>query len=194
MTEDQEPLQPGALLRWGSGIYLALAVAAVLWLGLRNGTIPLGLFFDRETWFIDVAAGAGVAATVVGLWQLGIKLLPSARELERAIARILGPLSTSEVITLAILSGFAEELFFRGAVQSQWGLVPASLLFALLHIGPGREFRLWTVFALVAGLALGALMLWRGNLLAPALAHVSVNLVGLSRLPKASPESAAQDT
>lgn len=192
MTEDQEPLPAGALLRWGSWIYLALAIAAVLWLGLHSGTIPLGLFFNRETWLIDVAAGAGVAAIVVGLWQLGIKVLPSARALERAIGRTLGPLSTSEVITLAILSGFAEELFFRGAVQSHWGLVPASILFALLHMGPGREFRLWTVFALVAGLGLGALMLWRGNLLAPAVAHVSINLVGLSRLPKASPESATQ--
>ncbi len=177
----------GALLRWGSWIYLVLAVAAVLWLGLRDGLIPMALFFDRTTWLLDLAVGAAAAAAVIGLWQLGLHLLPSARALERTIAETVGPLSGAEVVTLAVLSGFAEELFFRGAVQSQWGIVPATLLFALLHMGPGREFRLWTVFALLAGAALGALMIWRGNLLAPTVAHFSVNLVGLARLRKRTP-------
>lgn len=180
-------MQPGALVRWGSRIYLVLAVAAVLWLGLRDGAIPLVLFFDRDAWLVDLAAGAGAAAALIGFWQLGLLLLPGARALEKVIAETIGPLSTAEVITLASLSGFAEEVFFRGAVQSQWGILPATVLFALLHIGPGREFRLWTLFALVAGAALGALMIWRGNLLAPAAAHFAVNVVGLLRLQKRTP-------
>lgn len=181
-------MPPGALLRLGSWVYLALAIAAVLWLGLRDGAIPVALFLDRDAWFLDLAVGAGAAVAVVGIWHLGLLLLPSARELERAIAETVGRLSTTEVITLAILSGFSEELFFRGAVQSQWGIVPATALFALLHMGPGREFRLWAVFAVIAGAVLGALMVWRGNLLAPAVAHISVNLVGLLRLQRPTTE------
>ncbi len=178
----------GALLRWGSWIYLALAIAAIVWLGLRAGAIPVTLFFDRGAWWIDLATGVLAATTIVGFWHLGLRALPSARALERTMQETIGPLSTSEIVTLAVLSGFAEELFFRGAVQSHWGVVPATILFALLHAGPGREFRLWSVFALFAGSVLGALMIWRGNLLAPAVAHVAINLFGFTRLQRAPPK------
>ena len=47
-----------------------------------------------------------------------------------------------------------------GAGKSTIGAAVATGLFALLHMGPGREFRLWTVFALVAGALLGGLMVW----------------------------------
>lgn len=181
-----DPLPPGVLLRWGSRLYLALAVAAILWQGLREGTIPLGLFFDRSSVLADLAVGLSAAAVLVGLWQLGRLTLASARSLEESIAATLGPLTLAEIVTLSILSGFSEELFFRGAVQAQLGIVPATLLFALLHMGPGREYRTWTVFALLAGAALGSLMLWRGSLLAPVVAHVGVNLIGLVRLQRSA--------
>jgi membrane protease YdiL (CAAX protease family) len=87
-----------------------------------------------------------------------------------------------EVVGLALLSGFSEELFFRGAVQLSWGYLPATLLFAVLHTGRGREFRVWTGAALLSGLVLGGLVLWRGDLLAAMTAHAVVNAVGLERL------------
>ena len=71
-------MPPGTLLRWGSWIYLALAVTAVLWLGLRDGAIPLALFFDLGAWWADLAAGGLAAAAIVGLWHLGLLALPSA--------------------------------------------------------------------------------------------------------------------
>ena len=99
-----------------------------------------------------------------------------------------------EIVALALLSGFAEELFFRGAVQGAWGWLPATVLFTLLHTGPGSTYKAWTAFAGVAGLALAGLMLWRGNLLAPILAHVVVNAVNLNQLagePGTKPSGAA---
>jgi membrane protease YdiL (CAAX protease family) len=99
----------------------------------------------------------------------------------------------SEVVALALLSGFAEELFFRGAVQGSWGWLPATVLFALLHTGPGPAFRLWTLFAAVAGLVLGALMIWRGNLLAPVVAHGLLNGINLGRLVRRERGSSSVD-
>lgn len=90
-----------------------------------------------------------------------------------------------------MLSGFAEELFFRGAVQGSWGFVWATLLFALMHTGPDRAFRLWTLFALLAGALFGGLMLWRGNLLAPVTAHFVVNAVNLRRIAVSEPPARA---
>ena len=171
-------------MRWAAVLYLVLAVGAVVWLGLRDGAISASLFIRSETALSDLGLGVAAGALLVGGWQLGVWLLPTARRLERLVAETLGPLGTSEALVLAVLSGFAEELFFRGAVLSQWGLLPATLLFAILHLGPGREFWLWTLFALIAGLLLGALVLWRGTLLAAVVAHVSVNAIGLLRLRK----------
>ena len=118
------------------------------------------------------------------VWVLARQSLPAARKLETELAELLGPLNTGEVLALALLSGFAEELFFRGAMQGAWGWLPATLLFALLHAGPGTAYRIWTVFAAIAGLTLAGLMLWRGNLMAQVVAHVLVNGVNLDRLSR----------
>lgn len=119
---------------------------------------------------------------MVVVWRTGARFLPAARELEGRIGGILGPLGREEVVALAVFSGVAEELFFRGAVQGSWGWVWATVLFAVLHTGPGRAFGLWTLFAAVAGGLFGGLMAWRGNLLGPIVAHFLVNALNLGRL------------
>ena len=135
-----------------------------------------------------VAATAAIGALLSGAWELARRRLPSARTVEHHFAEVLGPITVSEAIALAVLSAIAEEFFFRGAVQDAWGFLPAAALFALLHLGPGRELRLWTLFAALAGLVLGGLVVWRQSLLAPTVAHALVNGIGLSRLAVARQE------
>jgi membrane protease YdiL (CAAX protease family) len=179
-------LAHGRFYRLAWGLYLAMALAGVVWIGLREGIIPLGLFVDRREWWLDLLLGFGAAALLLGVWAGAERVLPQARDLEEKIAALLGPLTRSEAVGLAVLSGFAEELFFRGAVQGSidgvGGWVLASIIFGLVHTGPGRAFLLWTLFALSAGFLLGGLMVWRGNLLGPVVAHFVVNAVNLSRL------------
>ena len=127
---------------------------------------------------------------LLGGWELARARVPRARALEAQIAGLLGPLQPVEAVALALLSGFAEELFFRGAMQAAWGWVPATLVFALLHAGPGPAYRIWTVFALVAGLLFAAVVEWRGNVSAAVLAHVLVNTVNLQRLSRLQPAAA----
>jgi membrane protease YdiL (CAAX protease family) len=164
--------------------YLVLAIAGALWVGWREGTILPTLFVDPQSWWLDALIGVAVGGFLIGLWRVVRHKLTSARELEQQLAELLGPLDRHEIVALALLSGFAEELFFRGAVQGAWGWFPATVLFTLLHTGPGSTYRAWTAFAGVAGLTLAGLMLWRGNLLAPVLAHVVVNAVNLDQLVK----------
>jgi len=193
---DGEDIRPSAarLYRVAWAVYLLLAIAGAVWLGLSGEGAHEGLalrqFLDPETWWADLLWGLGAGGALLGLWLAGRTLLPMARELERAIASLLDGLSPPDALALALISGFAEELFFRGAVQGSWGIVAATLLFALLHTGPGRPFLLWTLFALVAGALFGALALQRGNLLAPITAHVLVNAVNLSRLTRKEPTKA----
>jgi membrane protease YdiL (CAAX protease family) len=173
-------------LAWA--FYLILAISGAVWIGWRDGSIRRGHFFNPETWWLDAAIGVGAAALLLALWEAGRRIFPTARELEQRLAELLGPIELSEVVGLALLSGFAEELFFRGAVQGSWGWLPATVLFALLHTGPGPAFRLWTLFAAVAGMVLAALMIWRGNLLAPVVAHGLLNGINLARLVKSKKE------
>ncbi len=162
--------------------YLTLALVGALWVGVREGRVALELFLDPASWWRDLAAGAGAGVLLISIWRGARRLLPSAKILEAELAKLLGPLSSSEIVGLAILSGFAEELFFRGAVQGTWGWIPATILFALLHAGPGPTYRVWTAFAAIAGVTLAWLMIWRGSLLAPVVTHVLVNGVNLQRL------------
>jgi hypothetical protein len=106
------------------------------------------------------------------------------RELEDVMRRWFGSVDASQVFVLALISGFSEELFFRGALQSSLGWIWATLIFTLLHSGPGRVFRVWTAFALVAGLLFAALVHYRDNLLAATVAHFLVNWVNLHGLTR----------
>jgi membrane protease YdiL (CAAX protease family) len=90
-------------------------------------------------------------------------------------------------VSLAVISALAEELFFRGALQAAIGFLPAAVLFALMHAGPGKGFRVWTLFALAGGLALGALVALRGPLGGAIVAHLMVNGVNLVRLARRAP-------
>ena len=154
--------------------YLVLALAGVAWVGWR-GDLSWRLFINPATWWRDLAAGVAAAFGLIGLWALARRWLAAARQVEAYIAGVMGEVAPDEVFALALISAIAEELFFRGGVQGSWGWLWASALFAALHTGPGRAFRVWTLFALVGGGLFGALTWWSGNLLAAIVAHGVVN-------------------
>ena len=147
--------------------YLLLAASAVVWIGMRRGhhrrrDVLRSVALAGSTSLWGVAAGL----SLVALWWLVGRRLPLARGASRSCsASVLGLARRHQAIGLALLSGFAEELFFRGAVQDAWGFWLATALFAALHTGRERGLLVWTAFALVAGLLFGGLVLWRGNLL-----------------------------
>jgi hypothetical protein len=176
------------IYRLGWAFYLALSVAGLVWVGVRERGIGVGLFLDPASWPLDLGLGLGSALALAALWELAHRLVPAAQRLSRELAVTIGPIPTSEALALALLSGVGEELFFRGALQGSIGLWWASAIFALLHTGPGRAFRVWTLLAAAAGLALGGLVLWRGDLLAAIVAHAAFNALGLVRLSRLAAE------
>ena len=115
-TAPQAPprLPGGKLYRLAWAFYLILALVAVVWIGLREGTISLALFARWPGALVDVGLGAGAGLVLIGLWALARRMLPSARRLEAELRHLLGPVESSEIFALAILSGLAEEIFFTG--------------------------------------------------------------------------------
>jgi membrane protease YdiL (CAAX protease family) len=129
------------------------------------------------------AAAWGVGATVP-LFASFLMLFGRAggalHEIRQILLELLGPPLAAcrwyELVGLALLTGFSEELLFRGVLQEwmgRWGvvfgLVGSNVLFGLAHfITP-----LYALIAGVLGMYLGALYRWpaEGNLVAPMLTH-----------------------
>ncbi len=175
--------------------YLVLAIVALLWLGFERGRLGMELFVDPEGWWIDLGAGIVIGGALLLFWWTLRRSFVAARALEDELTLLLAPLTVTEAVALALISALAEELFFRGALQGAIGALPAAVLFALLHAGPGKGFRIWSLFALAGGLALGALVALRGPLGGAIVAHFlvnGVNLVRLVRLARRAPPPLAE--
>jgi membrane protease YdiL (CAAX protease family) len=64
-------------------------------------------------------------------------------------------------------------------VQQEFGILIASIVFGLAHVGPDRRFLLWTAWAVLAGVVFGVLFETTGGLLAPLTAHAAHNAATL---------------
>jgi len=165
-------------------VYGTLAAGALAWSGWSSLDGAASLFVHPSPWLtlhpaiaaaVSAALGVGLALLVVFLSRVLVRRTLWARNLHLAFRDVLGPMPSSTILAYAVASGVAEELFFRGAMQAAVGLVPAAIVFGLLHVGPSRRFVPWTVTAVVMGFVLGALYSLTGSLVGPILAHVVIN-------------------
>lgn len=158
-------------LFYGVGLLLPALVLRAVWF---DGWLHAGDLDLPSAAPVLAAAGGTIVLLVVTPRFMRFEW---ARRIAELIAALFGPLTPSRAVWLGVVSGFCEELLFRGALQPMIGLIPASILFALVHLVGG-----WWVFALAMGLALGALYQWDGNLWPCVLAHALLNAVNLYRM------------
>ena len=157
------------------GVYGTLAAIAVGWDVLRSGPSGLLPSADAMAEAPAVALGLAFAALVIGASRLLEQRFHWARRLSRDIALLIGPLSTAQIAVFSAASGLAEEMFFRGAMQPTLGLWVTSLIFGVCHGYFDRRLAPWAAMAAATGLGLGWLAELTGSLLAPVLAHFTIN-------------------
>jgi membrane protease YdiL (CAAX protease family) len=169
------------------GFYLALAIVGFGWHAVSEGS--------NDLWRTDLGRPAIwlLLGPLLGL-LFGLLVVRAMRwleprhpwmgELSEEFADIFGRASRGEVIWLAASSAVGEEILFRGAMMDAWGLLPSSLVFALLHLPPRRSLWPWTASAAILGLSLGALTLATGNLGAAVLAHFTINALNLAYITR----------
>ncbi len=163
-------------VRFAALFYGFLALVAALWCGLRDFDVRL----LGESPAASVLLGLLTAAGTVSLGILAYRFLPSLREISEELApRLVDGADSTSLVLVSIFSGVGEEAFFRGALQQEFGLVVASLLFGLAHVGPDRRYLVWTAWAVLAGFVFGFLYDVSGGLLAPILAHTAHNAATL---------------
>jgi uncharacterized protein len=162
-------------------VYGPLTVAALVWARIGGGRLAWSLeahslsatYAARLA--LSLGLGLALALTVVAVTPRLVERTEWARALHLELRVIISPLSSAEISILAITSGFAEEIFFRGAMQPILGLVPTSLIFGAVHIGPKPLYFAWTTWAFVMGLLFGLIFDLTGVLWGPILAHVWIN-------------------
>jgi membrane protease YdiL (CAAX protease family) len=185
-TTPARPPHAGPLIRAEVAASAVLLAASAAW-SLARGVDVLGAIRPSAA-AVAQGVGAGVALAltlplVTAPWARRVLLLRGLKRAWDALESGLGPgLRIREVVVLAVCSGISEEMFFRGVLLPELGLVASSALFGLLH-PLGVAYVLW---ATAAGAGLGALYLATGSLLAPALAHGTYNLIALGYLRRRS--------
>ena len=168
-------------------VYGTLTVIGVLWCVWAGRPWPflhpepLALGLDASAWepwvrhAISLVCGGALAMATVWLNARLVRRAAWARELHIGFRELLGRLESPTILALALSSGIGEEVFFRGALQPAVGWVIASLIFGLVHIGPGRRFLPWTIWAVLMGFLLGGIFELTGSLVGPLVAHVWIN-------------------
>ncbi len=135
----------------------------------------------------SLAGGIAFAVLVVVLSRVTVQRFEWARRLHLELRPFAQGLDLTGILVLAVLSAAGEELLFRGLLQPWMGLWPQALLFGLAHQMPGPSRWIWVSWALLVGLALGALFEVTGSLLGPLVAHALVNGLNLNFLKHHEP-------
>jgi membrane protease YdiL (CAAX protease family) len=184
MSYDASPPPPLSRASLVIGLYAAMGIVAFLIAAGRGDPDLYRLGGHPEAWQLCAAPVLGglLGLAVVGLTRLATRHYQWARDLHTSFRDLLGPLMLKEIVILALASAIGEELLFRGALMPWVGVWIQAIVFALLHVGPGRRFLPWTVSALVLGLAFGYLAQWTGNLGGPIAAHFAINFLNLRHI------------
>lgn len=160
---------------------LLLTILALVWMSIQGLAFQLG----PDGWLANIAFGL-VFAVLFALanyallrWAPDVWGVRSIRQLYCTTLRpLFAEVGPCDVVIIAVAAGIGEELLFRGALQLEVGLVPASVIFGLLHTGARGTFA-FGCWVAVMGAALGGLSIVTDGLLAPIVAHAAYDAAAI---------------
>ena len=174
-----QPAQPAQLLRLGIILGVAMIALGAL-IGILRGNDLLEMWFGNHIPLVDIGGGLLIGLSVgIFMWFMG-KYVQGFHAIRRKLIETLDfkALQWWHVIILSLWAAFPEEIFFRGALQPLLGIALVAVIFGALH----SVTRLYFIYATLAGLGLGLLVQWRGDLWMAIAAHFAVDFVGLGFL------------
>ena len=176
---------PGAT----SFYWLTLALAAVWTVGaLLSGPLHLGRITWRDRATRPVVSAAATGLVLGGVFLLGGLVVRNIPPIAEPITRVLEYTTAGSlllIVLIALVNGFAEELFFRGALYTALGrfypVAVSTVLYAAATLATGN---LMLGFAgLVLGTVCGLQRRATGGVLAPVLTHMVWGLIMVVALP-----------
>jgi uncharacterized protein len=158
---------------------ILLAVSFILGLFIYR---DLSFFYDLFNWqdrdILKMGVTTGLLVVLLDL--LLMKVLPNKFYDDGGLnERIFQNRNVFHIAIIALIVSYSEELLFRGIIQTQFGLIAASVIFALIHY---RYLFNWFLFCNIVTLSfvIGLLYSWTGNLAVTFTMHFIVDfLLGL---------------
>ncbi|WP_243060549.1 type II CAAX prenyl endopeptidase Rce1 family protein [Nocardioides sp. SR21] len=170
-------IEPGSAWFYPSALALAATWAAG---AFASGPVPLG---ERT-----VVRPLLVGALLAGVFLLGALVLRELSLFDDQVSSVTayadrgsGPL----IVAVTLVTGLAEELFFRGSVYAAFTRRPvlgSTLVYAVVTLATGNVALV--AAAAVLGLVVGLERRSSGGVLAPAITHMTWSLVMLLALPQ----------
>ena len=149
------------------GAFIVAVVLARVW--------GIALFPLTEAPLRDMAIGTVAASVpfilfIFALSEAG-RAIPLLGSVRKIIQERIGPLFASarlvDIFLISLAAGIAEELLFRGVIQTKGGIVAASILFGALHwVTPA-----YALMATVMGFYIGLVYHFGHSLLIPVQLH-----------------------
>jgi len=176
-TTQVSRLPPSRMGQWAvlmAGASLLVGLPWIRWAQER----PLERALIGETPLHDSLIGLTTGTLLALLAWTAFLYIPPLR---RALCRLhevvtLEALTPGWILVTAFSAGVGEEVLFRGVLQPHLGLWLTSLLFGLAH----PLSYTYVAYATLAGLVLGWLTWFTGNLVAAMVAHTVVDAIMLA--------------
>jgi membrane protease YdiL (CAAX protease family) len=166
-----------ALLTQGVLIITAWALSHLLNIPPQWGEVPRDVLLG-----IAGALGLAVANYLLLLYAPPFWLVRGVRAVyHEVLVPLFSRLGATSIIVLGAVAGIGEEWLFRGVLQPLTGLLLASIVFGLAHVGT-RSMLAFGLWASAMGLLLGVLAQATGGLMAPMVAHGVYDILALAYL------------
>lgn len=169
--------------------WLTLALSALWVIGaFASGPLHLGGICWRGRNQRPLISGATIGLVLGGVFVAGgaiAREIPAVSELIRRVLQFADQGSWRLTLTIALLGGIAEELFYRGALYTALGRHHPALISTILYVGATLASR--NLMLGFAAIVLGSVCAWErratGGVLAPILTHFVWSLVVVLALP-----------
>ena len=173
-------MKVSALLRLAVLGESLLVVVALAWLWWRQMSLVVGGLVEGLLVGCSGAAALAVASFYLLCRAPDVQAVRSVRRLYiETLKPVFGSVSLAEIVVISVAAGIGEELLFRGVLQPEVGLVTASIIFGLLHMG-GIGTLFFGCWVMLMGSVLGYLAIWTEGLLASIVAHAVYDAIAMS--------------
>ena len=155
---------------------LLLITSAILGLFVFDNLTEFFLLFNYRDWSIlSVGISSGLLVVIYDL--LSMKFLPERYFDDGGInERIFRSMKGWQIVLFVLLVSIAEELLFRGIIQTYVGLGMASLIFALIHIRYLYNVYMF-INILLLSFFIGLVFEWTDNLLVTIVMHFTIDFI-----------------
>src|SRR3989338_5814823 len=167
-----------------------LIIISMIWIYFDTGINIASKFnFNYKILILGIIIGGGLSASGYGFYRLmkHYKNISSFSSIVNFFEQYLSPafqnLKSIDFIVLSIISGFTEEIFFRGLLLQRTGIIISSLAFGALHL-PGFKLWIYAIWAFLSGVFFCYLYIFSGSLWLPIIAHTVNNIIGMFMLKR----------